>query len=107
MATRGRGIGAISSDVGNIRWSVPCPRRLKPAPRRSPPARCPETPEPAFGFDRNQCSDSIGILTQILGLATFMHAAGITCSQRLGDIVATLDPGGEAGAVALPGASAR
>jgi integrase len=38
-----------------------------------------------------------------LGLATFMHAAGITCSQRLGDITATLDPAGEAGAVALLG----
>jgi integrase len=36
-----------------------------------------------------------------LGLATFMHAAGITCSQRLGDIIATLDPGGEADTVAL------
>jgi integrase len=40
---------------------------------------------------------------QLLGLATFMHAAGITCSQRLGDIIATLDPGGEAEAVALLG----
>jgi hypothetical protein len=40
--------------------------------------------------------------TQI-GLATFMHAAGITCSQRLGDLLATLDPGSEAGAVALLG----
>jgi hypothetical protein len=40
---------------------------------------------------------------EILGLATFMHAAGITCSQRLGDIIATLDPGGEEHAVALLG----
>jgi hypothetical protein len=38
-----------------------------------------------------------------LGLATFLHAAGITCSQRLGDIIATLQPGGEAEAVALLG----
>jgi len=38
---------------------------------------------------------------QMLGLATFMHAAGITCSQRLGDITASLDPGSEAQAVAL------
>ena len=30
-----------------------------------------------------------------------MHAAGITCSQRLGDITATPGPAGEAGAVAL------
>jgi hypothetical protein len=38
-----------------------------------------------------------------LGLATFMAAAGITCSQRLGDIIAALDPGGEASAVTLLG----
>jgi hypothetical protein len=44
---------------------------------------------------------------QILGLATFMRAAGITCSQRLGDIIATLDPGGEEHAVALLGGTAR
>jgi hypothetical protein len=41
---------------------------------------------------------------QLLGLATFMHAAGITCSQRLGDIIATLQPGDEARAVVLLGA---
>jgi integrase len=39
---------------------------------------------------------------ELPGLATFPHAAGITCSQRLGDIIATLQPGDEA--VALPGA---
>jgi integrase len=39
----------------------------------------------------------------LLGLATFMHAAGITCSQRLGDLLATLDPAGEAEAVILLG----
>ena len=42
---------------------------------------------------------------RLLGLATFMHAAGITCSQRLGDLLATLDPADEATAVALPGAT--
>jgi len=40
---------------------------------------------------------------QLLGLATFMHAAGITCSQRLGDLLATLEPAGEAEAVVLLG----
>ncbi|MGE5290299.1 MAG: hypothetical protein ACM3ML_24550 [Micromonosporaceae bacterium] len=40
---------------------------------------------------------------QMLGLATFMHAAGITCSQRLGDIIATSQPATEAEAVALLG----
>ena len=37
---------------------------------------------------------------ELLGLATFMHAAGISCSQRLGDLVAGLEPAGEAEAVA-------
>jgi hypothetical protein len=30
-------------------------------------------------------------VAQLTGLATFLHAGGITCSQRLGDIIATLD----------------
>jgi hypothetical protein len=44
---------------------------------------------------------------QQLGLATFMRAAGISCSQRLGDLVAGLEPAGEAGAVRLLGGAAR
>jgi hypothetical protein len=32
-----------------------------------------------------------------------MHAAGISCSQRLGDLIAGLEPAGEARAVALLG----
>jgi hypothetical protein len=43
----------------------------------------------------------------LLGLATFMHAAGISCSQRLGDLVAGLEPGSEADAVRLLGAARR
>jgi integrase len=39
----------------------------------------------------------------LLGLATFMHAAGISCSQRLGDLVAGLEPGSEEQAVSLLG----
>ena len=42
---------------------------------------------------------------ELLGLATFMHAAGITCSQRLGDLIAALEPAGEQAAVALLGAA--
>jgi hypothetical protein len=42
-----------------------------------------------------------------LGLATFMHAAGITCSQRLGDLLATLEPAAEQDAVRLLGAARR
>ncbi len=38
-----------------------------------------------------------------IGLATFMAAAGVRCSQRLGDVVAHLDPGDEVAAVALLG----
>ncbi len=46
-------------------------------------------------------------VAELLGLAAFLHAAGITCCQRLGDIIADLDPGGEADAVALLGGRAR
>jgi hypothetical protein len=38
-----------------------------------------------------------------IGLATFMAAAGVRCSQRLGDVVAGIDPGDEAEAVRLLG----
>ena len=44
-------------------------------------------------------------VAQLLGLATFMHAAGITCSQRLGDLLASLEPAAEADAVQLLGAA--
>ena len=43
-------------------------------------------------------------VAELLGLATFMAAAGISCSQRPGDLVAGLEPAGEAGAVRLLGA---
>jgi integrase len=43
----------------------------------------------------------------LLGLATFMTAAGISCSQRLGDLIAGLEPAGEADAVRLLGATRR
>ena len=44
-------------------------------------------------------------VAELIGLATFMHAAGITCSQRLGDLLAGLEPAAEAGAVRLLGAA--
>ena len=44
-------------------------------------------------------------VADLLGLATFMHAAGITCSQRLGDLLASLEPAAEADAVRLLGAA--
>ena len=43
----------------------------------------------------------------LLGLATFMAAAGISCSQRLGDLVAGLKPADEAAAVRLLGGTRR
>ena len=43
-------------------------------------------------------------VAELLGLATFMAAAGISCSQRLGDLLAGLEPAGEAAAVQLLGA---
>jgi hypothetical protein len=39
----------------------------------------------------------------LIGLPAFLHAAGIRCCQRLGDITAALDPGREDQAVALLG----
>jgi integrase len=41
----------------------------------------------------------------LLGLATFMRAAGISCSQRLGDLLAGLEPAGEEQAVRMLGAA--
>jgi hypothetical protein len=46
-------------------------------------------------------------VAELLGLATFMHAAGISCSQRLGDLIAGLEPGREDEAVRLLGAARR
>jgi hypothetical protein len=44
----------------------------------------------------------------LIGLPAFLHAAGISCCQRLGDIIAGLDPaGGEQHAVTLLGGRAR
>lgn len=42
---------------------------------------------------------------RLIGLGAFMHAAGIRCSQRLGDLVAQLPPADEREAVALLGGS--
>jgi hypothetical protein len=43
----------------------------------------------------------------LIGLPAFLRAAGIACSQRLGDITAGLEPADEATAVALLGASGQ
>ena len=46
-------------------------------------------------------------MAEQVGLRAFMDAAGITCSQRLGDLVAGLSPPSEEEAVALLGAQSR
>jgi integrase len=46
-------------------------------------------------------------VAELIGLPAFLHAAGISCCQRLGDITAALDPGGEEQAVVLLGGAAR
>jgi integrase len=46
-------------------------------------------------------------MARTIGLGAFMEAAGVTCTQRLGDLVAQLDPLDEATAVALLGAGRR
>ena len=61
---------------------------------------------PRLDTGRLRATWLVGCAEQI-GLATFMHAAGISCSQRLGDLVAGLEPAGEAGAVRLLGAARR
>jgi hypothetical protein len=43
----------------------------------------------------------------LIGLPAFLHAAGISCSQRLGEITATLRPGSEAETVRLLGGVSR
>lgn len=45
----------------------------------------------------------LGEMAERIGLGAFMAAAGISCSQRLGDVVARLGPVGEARSVALLG----
>ena len=61
---------------------------------------------PRLDTSRLRATWLAGCAAQI-GLAAFMHAAGITCSQRLGDLLAALAPGTEAEAVALLGARPR
>jgi integrase len=45
-------------------------------------------------------------VAETIGLRAFLDAAGIACSQRLGDLVATVAPVGESEAVALLGGAA-
>lgn len=46
-------------------------------------------------------------LARAIGLRAFMEAAGITCSQRLGDLLCDLEPPSEGDAIALLGAGVQ
>ena len=48
-------------------------------------------------------STYLSATAEAIGLRAFMDAAGITCTQRLGDLVALLAPPGEEEAVTLLG----
>jgi hypothetical protein len=62
---------------------------------------------PAPGTSRLRAAWLAGVAA-LIGLPGFMHAAGITCSQRLGDIIAAPGPAGdEQHAVTLPGGRTR
>jgi hypothetical protein len=45
----------------------------------------------------------LATVAEVIGLREFMEAAGIACSQRLGDIIGELSPAGEEAAVRLLG----
>jgi integrase len=79
----------------------PGPARRNRAPPR-PASRAGGAGQPALDTSRLRAT-WLAETAQLIGLPAFLHAAGITCSQRLGDITAGLDPGGEEQAVALLG----
>jgi hypothetical protein len=65
---------------------------------------------PGAGLDRLEVarlrSSWLASVAENIGLRSFLDAAGITCSQRLGDIVAGCEPLEEQRAIALLGAMA-
>ena len=95
-AARFAGTGLICGGADPGRRNITSPL-LTRAGRRDRPAPAGHLPA---------ARDLAGRLRQLLGLATFMRAAGISCSQRLGDLAAGLEPGGEAEAVRLLGCPA-
>ncbi len=73
-----------------------------PAHRRHRPGTGNITGLPRPGTSRLRAT-WLAEAAQLTGLPLFLHAAGIRCCQRLGDITASLDPGSEEQAVALLG----
>jgi integrase len=118
----GAGAGLIRGDLRQVRGTdVACrsggvvvtvrgsrPRTVPVLARYHAPllaaARCAGTGPPRLDTSRLRVTWLADCAGQ-LGLATFMAAAGISCSQRLGDLVAGLEPAGETGAVRLLGAA--
>src|SRR5215475_7450140 len=64
MMDRGLGIGVSS----NVCWNCSRERAAPPSPHAAATEpsspRCSKTPELVFGFDRNGCTNSVGICTQ-------------------------------------------
>jgi integrase len=89
------GSGLVTGGTSAVRKNITAPLTRSPAGGTGLPRLQASRLRPAWLAD---CA-------RLLGLATFMHAAGITCSQRLGDLLTTLDPADEATAVALLGAT--
>src|ERR1019366_6024682 len=84
-----------AAGLGGLRRDGPGHRRGRPWPaeRGSPLAGGGGPPRP--GTSRLRAS-WLTDCAERLGLATFMAAAGISCSQRPGDLVARLDAADEA-----------
>ena len=108
-AAGGAGPGPLprpAAGFRGVRRDGPDHRRARPGPPERDHAAAPlpgrrDRPAPA-GHRRLRATWLADCAGQI-GLATFMHAAGITCSQRLGDLLTTLEPAGEAQAIRLLG----
>ena len=99
QATRRAGAGPLpraAAGISQIRRRAAGHRR----DRSRPPERDHTADHLTGGRDRAARLDTsrlratwLADCAELLGLATFLHAAGISCSQRLGDIVAALQPG--------------
>ena len=112
------GLGRVGPGAGRVSARALEPRACGPSGvhrgrGRAQPAQRDESSHRLAGRRRGPARLSLARLRSTwvsrcaadIGLATFMAAAGVRCSQRLGDVVADLDPGDEAEAVSAAWAS--